>query len=202
MLENMYSKCKGNRALPISIMMILFVAVSTAQLTFMVASNGIIADNAYAKYTNRFEEAASFTNSCSGDQSHCIGNNVQTEGENNDPNTLISGPPGPEGPQEPPGPDQQLQVRRVNGDTVSVPAGSQRNADAFCDAGEVATGGGFDIIEGIFSEPPTNVRNPNIETLGFPDTQSTQWTIVILNPGPETVFIRAFAQCAKLVDAP
>jgi hypothetical protein len=48
---------------------------------------------------------------------------------------------------------------------VSVPAGSQRNADAFCDGGEVATGGGFDIIEGIFSEPPTNVRNPNIEEI-------------------------------------
>jgi hypothetical protein len=51
------------------------------------------------KYANQFEAAASLVNDCSGDNSHCVGNNVLTEGDNNDPNIFVSGPPGPQGPK-------------------------------------------------------------------------------------------------------
>jgi hypothetical protein len=57
----MYNKWKGNRALPISISVIILVAVSTAQLSSMVASNDNIAtDPVYAKrHSTNFEQAAS-----------------------------------------------------------------------------------------------------------------------------------------------
>ena len=55
--------------------------------------------DARPKYANQFDAAASLFNNCSGDNSHCVGNNVLTEGKNNDPKIFVTGPPGPPGPK-------------------------------------------------------------------------------------------------------
>lgn len=198
------------RASPVSISVIILVAVSTAQLSSMIALNGnsATANNVYAKYTNSFEETASLTNTCSGDDSNCMINNPQTEGENNSPiNLQISspgeegqpgppGPPGPEGPQGPPGPNKELQVRTVTGEGVEVGLAEPEVARAFCAPDEVVTGGGMSISE------QGNSINPDIFDIGISFNNLSGWAVEYDNPGPNPVTIRAIAQCAKLVDTP
>jgi hypothetical protein len=52
-----------NSTLCLLVMMILLVAVSTAQLSFMVLSD----DNVVYAYSTNFNQAASLVNNCSGD---------------------------------------------------------------------------------------------------------------------------------------
>jgi integrase len=159
----------------------------------------------YAKYSNNFDQAASLVNECSGDHESdiiCVNNNPQTQGEDNVVNTPIDttiasgqGPPGPAGPQGPAGPKQVLQVREVESDVVVVSSATTGQATANCDADEVVTGGGARVFE---NPPPENELNPN--NSGF--RVDNGWEVEYRNPGPDTIFITAFAECAKLVDAP
>ena len=38
--------------------------------------------------------------------------------------------------------------------------------------------------------------------LGVPVAAPNHWQVLLINPGPNPVTIQAFAECAKLVDAP
>ena len=78
----------------------------------------------------------------------------------------------------PPRPDKELQTRIVSGDIIPIAPETTALADASCNPGEIATGGGFDIsISGDLQiEPGQTFR-------GEPNT------------APNTV-------CAQLVDVP
>jgi hypothetical protein len=179
----MYNDWKRNRALPvsISISVIILVAASTAQLSGTPVR---------ARYSTNFEEAASLANSCSGEQSPCISNNVQTEGENNVPTVLVSGPPGPAGPK------QELQVREVFSELQDIPSGGSGAVEAKCASDEIPTGGGTSLSRTV---------NESISTSGESDssTASPGWEYEFKNINSKIpVKIGTFVECAKLVDAP
>jgi hypothetical protein len=197
----MYNNLKRNRALPISINVIILVAVSTAQLSSMVASNdNIAADPVYAKrHSTNFEQAASLVNDCSGDHESsiiCVNNNPQTEGENNVVNTPINSlinNPVEEAPK------QVLQVRQVAGSEITIPALGTATAVAECDADEFVTGGGFETDEigsDIFLEGFGTIHEFAIS--GPP----AGWFVRFGNPSTVSGSFHAVAECAKLVDAP
>lgn len=111
--------------------------------------------------------------------------------------TGATGATGPQGAQGPAGPTQELQVRTVPSGLVTVPAGGgQTTIIAECNPDEVATGGGMLIID------DDNVFNPSSQQSGEPETQPNTWVVLYRNNGPNPVDAIAFAECAKLVDAP
>lgn len=160
------------------------------------------------KYTNEHETTAASTsseNTCSlGSICGAISPVIQADGSANSPiNSQLSnsgqqGPKGEQGEQGPPGPTQELQVRQVMGDPVTIASGQEADATASCDADELVTGGGFAVRE----ESESNVINlPELGTIGTPLNTPTTWNVVVDNPGPEEITIEAVAECAKLVDA-
>jgi hypothetical protein len=69
-----------NRTLSLSVIKILLVAVSTAQLSSMVLSE----DNVVYAYSTNFNQAASLVNNCSGDDESsqiCVNNNQESQGK-------------------------------------------------------------------------------------------------------------------------
>ena len=130
---------------PVSISVLVLVAVSTMQLSSMITLNGnVIVDNVYAqKYSNNFEQAASLVNKCSGDGESsqiCVNNNPQTQGEDNVVSTPIYSEinnPVEEAAR------QVLQTHRIFTESISVPSGQSRTLTAECPSDEVATGGGL-----------------------------------------------------------
>jgi len=106
------------------------------------------------------------------------------------------GPQGVQGEQGPTGPDKELQVRTVLGDLVTVPPQARGHVNAQCASDEVVTGGGMEVQDEI------NVINPTIGDNGSPPFNPNMWRAIYDNPGPQPVVVRAFAECAKLVDAP
>jgi hypothetical protein len=108
------------------------------------------------------------------------------------------GAPGPQGEQGPAGPTQELQVRTVQGNTVTVPAGQTGFSRANCASDEVVTGGGTTT-----NNPESNEVNPPDLDLGQgPTNAPNQWHFQLFNPGPSSMDIIAYAECTKLVDAP
>lgn len=103
------------------------------------------------------------------------------------------GPQGIQGEQGPPGPDKELQVRRVDGNGVEVPAGEFGFDQATCASDEVVTGGGIQT-------GPEDANEINPDSADF--SVLNGWRYNYFNPGPDTVFIRASAECGKLVDVP
>lgn len=96
---------------------------------------------------------------------------------------------GPGGIGEQPGSDGELQVRQVIGNVVPVSPRDLETSLASCAAGEVVTGGGFNILD------DANEINPSVWS--FKDDDSEAWSVQLFNPGPATVFINAFAECAS-----
>jgi hypothetical protein len=199
-------KAKGSRMMSVSVIMIMLVvaALSATQLSSIVPSNGIVA---YA-YSN--SQAQSFVNECglSGTTSPiCVNNGPQTLADGTAPISIQNsnpGQPGPkddtDGPQGPPqgppgGPAGQLLVTQVVGNTVEVPPGEQRQSEAMCEPGEVATGGGFDLD--AFTES-NNQINPVVRSVGDGLSQPNGWSVEYFNPGPNAVSVQAFAECASL----
>jgi hypothetical protein len=103
-------------------------------------------------------------------------------------------------PFQPPRPfsKQVLQVRTVDSGQKTVPAGTTAATIASCLPGEVATGGGHQILLA-----GSNTENPNV-TVGSDETpgHNPGWFITVTNPGPADIAIRATAVCTKLVDPP
>ena len=163
----------------------------------------------------------------------CVNNNQETQGKDNDNYAQTTTPPGPPGPQgpagpagatgatgatgpagpagatgatgatRPAGPTQELQVRTVPGNLVTVPSGQVGSSRASCAADELATGGGTTI-----SNPGSNqVNEPDVDfgtrsgSLG-PTDAPNQWHFGLFNPGPNSMDILSYAECAKLVNAP
>ncbi|MGH9974363.1 MAG: hypothetical protein ACRD8Z_00795 [Nitrososphaeraceae archaeon] len=189
---------KRNRTLSISVIAILLVAVSTAQLSSMNGSSiNIFANNVYAqKYSTNFEQAASLVNNCSGDHESsqiCVNTNPQTQGKDNDVNTRVTTPPGPAGP------DQVLEKRQVISTTPPgtlpiVQPGQISTRSAECNSDEVVTGGGYRISTGAFGV---------VEFQGETVTNSIPaWTVTIQNRGDSLFVFEVIAECVKLVDAP
>ena len=197
-----------------SVITIMLIAVSTSQLSSVILSDG----NVVYAYSNN--QAQSLDNDCGNDGSsgiNCANNGPLMQGDGLASSPIITqsgggggqqGPPGPQGPKGdtgdtgpigPAGPKQILQVRTVAGDVVQIPPGTSGEATAKCESGEVATGGG------LFHTSGANEINPPEEDQGNPTAKPTEWTVGYLNPsGPnqQSAAIRAFAECAKLVDAP
>ena len=98
----------------------------------------------------------------------------------------------------PTGPDKELQVRTDIGVDVIVEPNSRGTAVAQCAPDEKATGGGTNEIYSNTSNPEPQ----QVSDIGLPVDDPTRWEIEYSNPGPDYVVIQAFAQCAKLVDAP
>jgi|SoiMethySBSTD1v2_1073268.scaffolds.fasta_scaffold774295_1 hypothetical protein len=191
---------KRNRTLSISVIAILLVVVSTAQLVSMIgSSNNIFANNVYAqKYSTNFEQAASLVNNCSGNQESsqiCVNTNPQTQGKDNDVNTRVTTPPGP------PGSEQVLEKRQVSSfiptDPPSIPIvqpGGTGTLSAKCNSDEIVTGGGYRISEGAFGI---------VEFQGETVTDSIPaWTVSVSNHGSTLFTFEVFAECVKLADAP
>jgi hypothetical protein len=205
---------KVNRRLSASVslsIIILVVGVSTTQLSTMtgVNDNSILANNVYAKYSS--DQAQSLVNDCdifdSDEVTTCQNNGPQTMADGTAPISIQNSNPGqPEpkddtdGPQGPPqgppgGPAGQLLVTQVVGNTVEVPPGEQRQSEAVCEPGEVATGGGFDLD--AFTES-NNQINPVVRSVGDGLSQPNGWIVEYFNPGPNAVSVQAFAECASL----
>jgi hypothetical protein len=86
------------------------------------------------------------------------------------------------------------------GNVVTVPPGELRISTASCLPGEVVTGGGLETGD---SGNVDNVINPTTSDFGSPTTLNpTEWIYSYGNPGPDSVTIRAFVECAQLVDVP
>jgi hypothetical protein len=165
--------------------------------------------NAYAKYTNSLDAAASQANTCSGNNNNCFGNTIQTGGEGNTP--LISSPTGISEPTAPQGDTgdtippvdtippfgQELQVSGIVGDLVQVHPGQLRFAQASCAPDEVATGGGLTVRSSTLDP----LAPQNLDTGHTPTNTPNQWVVSYLNRGENLVVIQASATCAKLVDA-
>ena len=69
-------------------------------------------------------------------------------------------------------------------------------AAAKCAPDELATGGGY-LVDDTAGPFPLFVQDMGIP-LDAPDT----WSLTVFNQNEEGMFIRAFAECAKLVDVP
>ena len=159
--------------------------------------------NAYAKYTNSLDAAASQANTCSGNNNNCFGNNIQTGGEGNTP--LIGGltgtaePPmaqGDTGDAIPPF-GQELQVRGIVGELVQVPAGQSRFAEAVCAPDELATGGGLRVHSSTLDPIAPQI----IDTGHTPSNTPDRWVVSYFDAASQQAVIQASATCAKLVDA-
>src|SRR5919106_1576950 len=114
----------------------------------------------------------------------------------------VTGATGPPGPQGPPGPAQELEVRQVRSEQIVVPGGGAATATAPCNSDEKVTGGGSLIA---VHDLDTNEINPNrVDDRPMADEifDVNSWEVFYNNPGPSSVTIQAWAECAKLVDSP
>lgn len=190
----MSNKDKRSKLIITSVLVILILlAVSTSQqLSTTVLSN--VDSVVYAYSTN--SQAQSLNNECK--HGVCANNGPQTQA---DGTPIIAMPvitqSGGQGEQGPPGPDKELQVTSRISEQVTVPPGEEGRATAHCETGETATGGG--VVQ--TSDSVENKINPQIADAGLPREDPTSWVVAFINPGPEPVFISAWAACAKLVDA-
>ena len=93
------------------------------------------------------------------------------------------GPPGPQGAQGLQGPAGGLDPNKLTaliGPDIVVPAGAVGSAQAFCPAGQRATGGGF------FSSVAASAAS-------IPGTSS--WAVIVNNNTPIAVTINAYVVC-------
>jgi hypothetical protein len=114
----------------------------------------------------------------------------------------VTGATGPAGPPGPTGPAQELEVRQVRSEQIVVPGGGAATAIAPCNLDEKVTGGGSLIA---VHDLDTNEINPNrIDDRPRADEifDENSWEVSYYNPGPSSVTIQAWAECAKLVDSP
>lgn len=145
------------------------------------------------KYSNNFDQAASLVNNCSGDNGGgviCINDNPQTQGEENIINTPLNSQisnPMKEGLK------QELEVRTVVGDEVTVPGGESGTSIASCDPDEKVTGGGSKVKPAVGSTLNWRLEHFVIDN---------SYRVSVFNPGMPQVIIQAEAECAKLVDVP
>jgi hypothetical protein len=96
-----------------------------------------------------------------------------------------TGPVGPSGPQGVPGATSSLRIQRIEGASVSVPAGSSfPTATATCPPGTVVTGGGFQ------ADPGNNFAVSR--SIGIDQT----WYITARNQGSFAGDARAIVYCA------
>lgn len=198
----MYNSLKKDLALPISlnVIVIILVAVSTAQLSSMMVSYADTGTNVYAKYSTN-NQAQSLTNDCGEDESSATncginGQQVLADGTANVATNLEISNPAEEGsePGPSPEPNQQLQVRQVNADTPTlIQANSSGTSVANCDPTEDVTGGG--LIFGEVGDRLSNEINPQ-----YSERESENgWAVEYFNPGPRDVNLLAFAECASLL---
>jgi hypothetical protein len=89
------------------------------------------------------------------------------------------------------------------GDIVTVPDGQVGKSWASCAPDEIATGGGTTT-----NNPSSNqVNTPDVDfgtrsRSNVPADAPTQWSYQLFNPGPESMDIASYAECAMLVDSP
>jgi hypothetical protein len=185
--KKMYNNCKRNRALSVSISVVILAALSTTQLLSMVTSN----DNIPA--VNKVYATLSDDERQSRIQAHGTDSMPMNLQLSNPRNEIAQVPPSPPGP---PFSKQQLQVTQVSGPTVRVLANEIGESLATCATDEILTGGGTVFFADAGNKPlETEIDGPL-------NTPPTEWQYRVDNPGPGQVFIRAEALCAKLVDAP
>ena len=101
-------------------------------------------------------------------------------------------------PVQPPGPPfstQPLQVRTVQGNIATVPAGDLGSSSAFCAPGESVTGGGY-LVQSEFKV------NSELTTIVNPINPNPGWEITGVNTGASPTTINAFAMCASFGRAP
>lgn len=153
---------------------------------------------ANAEYSNN--QAQSLVNECGLDESsgiNCVANGPQTQADGSATATPIisnAGGQGQQGQPGLPGPDKELQVRQVIGNTETVEG--QGLSKAVCDSDEVVSGGGATYAMSDFGP---NEINPTISDYA---TLDNGWEAFALNHGPNPMTIEAYAECAKLVDVP
>jgi hypothetical protein len=201
---------------------IKYVLIFAAFLVFMsgiplLSGGSTITNYANAKYSN--SQAQSIVNECGLDESsgiNCVANGPQTQADGSATAAPIvsnaggqgeqgpPGPPGPQGPQGeqgPPGPNKEIQARIVDGEVVIVEPGNREVARAFCNPGEIATGGGLEVSPtSPFGDP--NRVNAHYAVTGQLQFETDRWIVSYDNPGPNSVLIQAAAVCAQLVDVP
>lgn len=206
---------------------IILMAVSATQLTSMVTldGNALTPNNLYAKYSD--SQTQSLVNDCGvGDSDGspiCTITSPQTLADGTVSAPLVSisgggqgqgqgpqgpkgeqgeqGPPGPAGPEGPPGPQQELVVRSAQSDLEQLAAKGSTEVKALCESDEVVTGGGL-VNDQRFGPGAGLANEINPSYNSKPDEAENGWQVEFFNPGPELARTQAYAQCAKLVDAP
>ena len=185
-----------------------YLTVFAAFVVILVAATALsTTDNVYAdKRGEEYSQTQSLVNEC---ELNCVNSAPQNQGDGAvlAPTVSVSGgqneqgpggigeqnEQGPGGIGEQAGSDQELQVRQVPGLLVQVLPGNLGEALATCAADEVVTGGGSWIQDS---------NNMNAHVFSAKASNSESWLVQLPNPGPGSVIIQAFAECAKLVDAP
>jgi hypothetical protein len=183
-----------------SAIIIVLITISASQITFILTSYDNTANA--KKYSNHFEQAASLTNECSGEHESsqiCVNNNPQTQGKDNDVNTQVSTPPGPQGPPGqqgppgeqgppgPPGPTANIETIQRESEQVVIHPGAVDHATATCNPDEKVTGGGFSGSPGL--DHVTSLR----------DGDTNDWVAGAVNPTSQDKIIISFVECAKVV---
>lgn len=176
---------------PISISVVILVAVSTMQLSSTILFNDSSFTSAYAKYSN--SQTQSLLNDC-GDSSsigiNCTNNGPQTQGKDNTVTTPI------DTQISNPAPKQILQVRQVEGNPITIAEDKFGTATAECAPDEFVTGGGFDIDESGIE------LFPNFVTEKAFSGPPAGWSVTAFTSASDGLVFNAFAECAKLVVAP
>jgi len=101
------------------------------------------------------------------------------------------GPTGPAGPTGPTGPPGPVNVVMRFGSTTQVTAGNQATAIADCNAGEMATGGGF------FSQAGVDVITSRPRPLSN-GAQATGWQAAVQNNTASTQNVGAYVMCTPV----
>lgn len=164
--------------------LMIVVTMSTLQLSNVALSNAQVDNVVYAYST--YTQTQSLDNDCGIDKSsgiNCANNGPIMQGDGLASSPVVTQSGSGHGVQEPP--KQELEVRTVLGDEVTVPGGESGTSIASCDPDERVTGGGSQL-----SHQSGSIRHFALDN---------SYRVSLFAPGgPQT--IQAEAECAKLVD--
>ena len=177
---------------PTVIVAILMIATLVIGATFSAATHS--ASAYYPKKDDNGDKKDGIGN----DNGNTVTIQANKQGVNNVPK-ILTGSQEPEDGSGEQGPNQQLRVREVLGQTTVLPPDTSTILSAVCGAGEVATGGGVSVV----NQPPTSVRNELNHAFWIEHSiQGRGWMFTIQNPGPDPIRLEVYAECLSLVDVP